>query len=66
MGGDCGNILDNTGYACMLLQLSKGWVRGPVWESRTTSCASSVPAILIEGSCESNIGAVDAGLGFLT
>ena len=24
-GGDMGNVIQNTGYACMLLQLAKSW-----------------------------------------
>lgn len=34
MGGSCGNILENTGYACMLLQLAKGWVRPKDYQQR--------------------------------
>jgi hypothetical protein len=37
MGGLCGNVLDHTGYACMLQSLAKGWVSAFSAEHGTTS-----------------------------
>jgi hypothetical protein len=37
MGGLCGNVLDHTGYACMLQSLAKGWVSAFSAERGTTS-----------------------------
>ena len=55
MGGNCGNILNNDGYACMLLTMAKGWVSAFSAQAGTTDSKAPFGVVtLADGGWEGN------------